>query len=84
MIVIEIGRAYQSWTPLEQVEHHKRGGARFRCRCSCGRSERVITASNLHNAVSRRCAICSTERNRVPFQPTNPDYVMPTARKEYA
>ena len=54
------GRAFGRWTVLERAANNGRGGARWRCRCSCG-TEGIVGTGALNSGASRSCGCLKRE-----------------------
>lgn len=60
---LEIGAIYGRWEI--KAEGPRNGGVRtYVCACTCGRSRRTIKSSDLVNALTRKCMLCTREKCR--------------------
>lgn len=57
------GQTFGRWAVLERAENTYVGGARYRCRCSCG-VEKVVCASTLRNGASESCGCLRSQLRR--------------------
>lgn len=60
LLPIEVGTKISRWTVVHREEGFPRGGARWLCRCECGR-ERIISALSLRNGASQSCGCLALE-----------------------